>query len=259
MLKWTLSTGVLLVLACSDELPGLPGASSEPPEAAPSAPQLSPDAPVSTGQDVPSIDAIPAVVRICEHDGVQEMVESWGQRASTPAGLIRLCQAQYMDWKAGLDDINPALSEGIFETLADCLEASGAEWGSCYTDFGTELEERLGRLPPMPGAPPEEIAAQKGPPKLIEVCVAACALFGERGFVYQPGRLTECVETSAPQVETLQMLMGKEKTDQLMDDVISCLQTTPVQSGLSMRPEDDSGLVLLNQCMAQVIQSVAAP
>ena len=117
---------------------------------------------------------------------------------------------------------------------------------------------RLSRIHPETAAP-EEIAAQKGPPKLIEVCVAACALFGERGVVYQPGRLTECVETSAPQVETLQMLMGKEKTDQLMDDVISCLQTTPVQSGLSMRPEDDSGLVLLNQCMAQVIQSVAAP
>ena len=105
MLKWTLPAGVLLALACSGELPELPGASSEPTESTPSAPQAPSAQPVSTGQDAPPVEAIPAVVRICAHDGVQEMVEGWGQRSSTPAGIARLCQAQYMAWKADLDAI----------------------------------------------------------------------------------------------------------------------------------------------------------
>ena len=252
MLKWTLPVGVLLVLACSGELPELPSASSETREDSPPAmPVPSTGAPVSTGQDAPPVDAIPAVVRICEHDEVQEMVEHWGQRASTPAGISRLCQAQYMDWKSDLDTINPALSEGIFETLADCLEVPSPQWEQCYADYLMELEERLGRLPPMPGAPPEEIAAQEGPQALIELCVAFVERWGEEGFAYQPGRLTKCVSDSAPQIETLQMLLGKKKTEQLMDDATRCVQTTPLQRN------DDSGFALLNQCMMQLMESVA--
>ena len=249
MLKWTLPAGVLLALACSGELPELPGASSEPAESTPSAPQAPSAQPVSTGQDAPPVEAIPAVVRICAHDGVQEMVEGWGQRSSTPAGVARLCQAQYMAWKADLDAINPALSEGLFESLADCLEVPSSQWEHCYADYTMELGERLGSLPPMPGPAPEEIAAQQGPPKVVEACVALCSRFGQEGFVHRPERLTSCVDGLATPYGLVERLKGEEQAAQIMDELIVCLERTPVS-----RDAPDAG-ALLNQCTQAVLES----
>ena len=248
MLKWTLPLGLLLALACSGELPDISGDGAAESEEGEGPAVLPSGAPVSAGVDAPHVDATPAIQRICNHDVAQEMVESWGQRANTPAGIARLCQAHYMDWKSEMDDINPAISDGEFEQLADCIDAAPEQGMRCYGEFYQRLNDNMGHLPSMPGPTPEEISALQGPESLKTLCVTFFGRLAEDGIKHHPERLTECVEDKASEMGMLEMILGKEKVAEITDELTDCLETATFDFS-----DGSEGSSVLNQCTMDVM------
>jgi hypothetical protein len=126
MAKWTLALGLVPVLACGGDasitpVPEVTKGSEESVLPIVAAADEMPEegASYSPGKKVEAVEAPPEITRFCEHAAEAGLVESWYERAETPAGAARLCEAEMMKNKKLLDCFDPALDDGLWDAAAD--------------------------------------------------------------------------------------------------------------------------------------------
>ena len=192
MAKWTLALGLVPALACGGDAPTTPvpeltqGAEESVQPLVVSADEMPEEgAGYSPGTKVGAVEAPPEITRFCEHAAEANLVESWYERAETPAGAVRLCEAEMMKNKKLLDCFDPALDDGLWDAAAACLvDAAPQTEGVCYLMILERMQLPVTNpdiLPLRPGLTDEQLATVRGPETVRRLCLAMAQKDDSRG------------------------------------------------------------------------------
>lgn len=249
MLKWTVALGLVMALGCAGETPFMPIDWEQTPQdpvqenAADAPPSPAPTPAPSGGTGSPA-NVTPDIARICAQVARQDPPPAgWGEAGDTPEETEVLCQKRMMDMRTGLESIRPGISEGPFEVLASCLEASPVEdWPLCQAGFSEQTSQQVNNLSPLEGLSDEEVAGLQGAEVVRNYCVALFNRTATLGLNNQLfGSVEQCV-TSLDAVYQMGKSMG-HNADEGLTAATRCM-------------EEAEDLTQLQHCQQQASQSL---